>query len=82
MPKILLVEDHADIRRLSRMTLGFEPVVSREAADAEVGLAVAQNWQPDLALLAVMMPGPMDDLSNPTSKGLGDLGLAVQNEGR
>jgi DNA-binding response OmpR family regulator len=62
MHKILLVEDHADIRRLIRMTLEFEPVEIREAGDAEAGLAMARDWQPDLVLLDVMMPGHLNGL--------------------
>jgi DNA-binding response OmpR family regulator len=62
MHKILLVEDHADIRRLIRMTLEFEPVEIREAGDAQAGLAMARDWQPDLVLLDVMMPGHLNGL--------------------
>lgn len=61
--KILLVEDHADIRRLIRMTLEFESVEIHEAADAVAGLALAQALRPDLVLLDLMMPGPMDGLA-------------------
>lgn len=61
--KILLVEDHADIRRLIRMTLEFEPVEIHEAADGATGLALAQALQPDLVLLDLMMPGAMDGLA-------------------
>ncbi len=60
--KILIVEDHADVRRLIRMTLEFEPVEIHEAADALTGLQLAQTLHPDLVLLDVMMPGPMDGL--------------------
>ncbi|MFN9747367.1 MAG: response regulator transcription factor [Betaproteobacteria bacterium] len=63
MHKILLVEDHADIRRLIRMTLEFEPVEIHEAADGATGLALAQALQPDLVLLDLMMPGAMDGLA-------------------
>jgi CheY-like chemotaxis protein len=62
MKKILIVEDHADIRRLIRMTLEFEPVEIREAADAQAGLAIARQWQPDLVLADVMMPGEIDGI--------------------
>jgi len=62
MHKILIVEDHADIRRLIRMTLEFEPVEIHEAPDALAGLQVAQALRPDLVLLDVMMPGGMDGL--------------------
>jgi CheY-like chemotaxis protein len=63
MQKILIVEDHADIRRLVRMTLEFEPVEIHEATHAEEGLAMARTLQPDLMLLDVMMPGSMDGLA-------------------
>lgn len=63
MHKILIVEDHADIRRLIRMTLEFEPVEIHEAPDAESGLAAARALKPDLVLLDLMMPGPMDGLA-------------------
>lgn len=62
MKKILIVEDHADIRRLIRMTLEFEPVEIREAPDADAGLALARSWQPDLVLADVMMPGSIDGI--------------------
>ncbi len=62
MHKILIVEDHADIRRLIRMTLEFEAMEIREVGDADGGLALARSWQPDLMLLDVMMPGSMNGL--------------------
>jgi DNA-binding response OmpR family regulator len=63
MHKILIVEDHADIRRLIRMTLEFEPVEIHEAADADAGQVAAQALRPDLVLLDVMMPGTLDGLA-------------------
>lgn len=62
MKKILIVDDHADIRRLIRMTLEFEDYDVREAADGEAALAMAQACQPDLVLLDVMMPGAINGL--------------------
>ncbi len=62
MKKILIVDDHADIRRLIRMTLEFEDYAIEEAADGESALRVAQTLQPDLVLLDVMMPGPVNGL--------------------
>jgi len=62
MKKILIVEDHGDIRRLIRMTLEFEPVEIREAPTADEGLAIALEWRPDLVLADVMMPGTIDGL--------------------
>ncbi len=62
MKKILLVEDHADIRRLIRMTLEFEDCEIHEAPDATAGWALARQLKPDLVLLDVMMPGALDGL--------------------
>ena len=61
MKRVLIVEDQADIRKLIRMTLEFEPYEIHEAANGTEGLAQAIAVQPDLILLDVMMPG-MDGL--------------------
>jgi DNA-binding response OmpR family regulator len=60
--KILIVEDHADIRRLIRMTLEVEACEILEAADAQTGWNIAQIERPDLVLLDVMMPGEINGL--------------------
>lgn len=62
MKKILIVDDHAQIRRLIRMTLEFEDYEIGEASDGESALQLAAAQQPDLMLLDVMMPGPIDGL--------------------
>lgn len=62
MKKILIVDDHADIRRLIRLTLEFEDYEVREAADAIEALALLPDYRPDLVLLDVMMPGGIDGL--------------------
>lgn len=62
MKKILIVEDHADIRRLIRMTLEFDNYALREAVDGDSALAIAQDFAPDLLLLDVMMPGRLNGL--------------------
>lgn len=62
MKKILIVEDHADIRRLIRMTLEFEDCEIFEAADAAAGWDRAREIQPDVVLLDVMMPGVLSGL--------------------
>ena len=71
MKKILIVEDHADIRRLIRMTLEFEDCEIHEAPDALSGWEAAMRIVPDLVLLDVMMPGDVNGL---------DLCLAVKVE--
>ena len=60
--RILIVEDHADIRRLIHMTLEFENYEIHEAANADEGLESIRQFRPQLVLLDVMMPGSMDGL--------------------
>ena len=62
MKRILIVEDHADIRKLIRMTLEYAEYELDEAADGGLGLRLAQLAKPDLVLLDVMMPGELDGL--------------------
>ncbi len=60
MKQLLIVEDQADIRKLIRMTLEFEPYVLHEADNGVDGLALAATVLPDLILLDVMMAGALD----------------------
>ena len=62
MKRVLIVEDQADIRKLIRMTLEFEPYEIHEAADGATGLRMAEQIQPEVMLLDVMMPGELDGL--------------------
>ena len=62
MKRVLIVEDQADIRKLIRMTLEFEPYEIHEAANGINGLQLAGEVVPDLILLDVMMPGEIDGL--------------------
>ena len=62
MSRILLVEDQLDIRRLIRMALEFEAHDIREVGTGPEALALVQDWQPELVLLDVMMPGGMTGL--------------------
>ena len=62
MKRVLIVEDQADIRKLIRMTLEFEPYEIHEAADGAGGLRKAFEVAPDVMLLDVMMPGELDGL--------------------
>lgn len=60
--RILIVEDHADIRKLIRMTLEFESFEIHEAASADEGLEMIRQLKPDLLLLDIMMPGQLDGI--------------------
>jgi DNA-binding response OmpR family regulator len=61
MNKILLVDDHSDIRRLVRITLGKNFDVF-EAEEGVTALNIIRQQKPDLVVLDVMMPGEMDGL--------------------
>ena len=54
MKRVLIVEDQADIRKLIRMTLEFEPYEIHEASDGAGGLQKAFEVAPDVMLLDVM----------------------------
>lgn len=60
--RILIVEDHADIRKLVRLTLEFEDYEIHEAGNADEGLEAVRRLRPDLLLLDVMMPGKLNGL--------------------
>ncbi len=62
MKKILIIEDHADIRRLIRMTLELESCQVFEARNGDEGLDKALLLAPQLVLLDVMMPGKLNGL--------------------
>lgn len=57
-PRVLLVDDDADIRLLTRTRLEVAgAVVVGEATNADSGVALAQTEQPDLIVLDERMPG-------------------------
>ena len=55
--KILIIDDSPEIHTLVKVRLGQENVVIHSAHDGVSGLAAARDWQPDLILLDVDMPG-------------------------
>ena len=60
MKRVLIVEDHADIRALVRFSLEMEDLDVLEAENGDIGMEMVASWQPDLVLLDVMMPGLLD----------------------
>lgn len=62
MKKILIVEDHADIRKLLRMTMEFDDFDIYEAPNGDTGWTEALRLRPDIVLLDRMMPGTLDGL--------------------
>lgn len=61
-PKLLIVEDQADIRRLIRWSLEDSGFQIEEAANGTTGLELAKKHKPELMLLDVMMPGGLDGI--------------------
>lgn len=61
MRKILIVDDHQDIRRMIRVALGSNFEVM-EASDGLGCLAIARRMKPDIVVLDVMMPGDLNGL--------------------
>lgn len=57
LPRVLLVDDDAAIRRLVAMALEDEPVQLISCADAEAALAVLGQAPVDLLITDLMMPG-------------------------
>jgi len=56
--RILVVDDHANITRLLKLNLEQTNLyLVRTENDAQAALAAAKEFQPDLILLDVMMPG-------------------------
>jgi DNA-binding response OmpR family regulator len=55
--RILLIEDDADLRLGLRDNLLAQGWEVRDAADGNKGLDLALNWQADLILLDIMLPG-------------------------
>jgi len=61
-PKVLLVDDNADVRNLLRLTLSFDEYDLREADNGVNALGIIHDWHPDVVLLDIMMPGEKDGL--------------------
>jgi len=61
MNYILIVDDHADIRRLLSITLGRQFDIL-EANNGTTALEAIRRYRPKLVLLDVMMPGELDGL--------------------
>jgi CheY-like chemotaxis protein len=61
MNYIVVVDDHADIRRLLSITLGKQYEIV-EAENGTAALFAIRKYQPVAVLLDVMMPGEVDGL--------------------
>jgi DNA-binding response OmpR family regulator len=86
--KILIVDDHSDIRHLIRLTLGksFELLEAEEGVSA---LAITRSQRPRVVVLDVMMPGELDGFqvldaikSDPTLKGVRVIMVTARGQAR
>lgn len=58
MPKILYVDDDADICEIASFALGLDPDIEvRTSSDGADAVEVARHWRPALIMLDVTMPG-------------------------
>ncbi len=60
--KVLVVDDHIDLRRLMRLTLEIEGHEVFEAGTGVEALEVAAREVPDVVALDIMMPGELQGL--------------------
>jgi CheY-like chemotaxis protein len=58
--RILIVDDHAELRKLVRMTLDGDAYELHEAANGDQALEMIESLQPRVVILDVMMPGSLD----------------------
>ncbi len=58
--RVLIADDHCVVRQGLRVFLGLDPeleVMTSEAANGEEALHIARQYQPDVVLMDLMMPG-------------------------
>jgi two-component system, NtrC family, nitrogen regulation response regulator NtrX len=63
MPSVLIIDDEPNIRRMVGALFGAEGYDVRDAADGASGLRRADEAEPDVVLLDLMMPGELDGLA-------------------
>jgi two-component system nitrogen regulation response regulator NtrX len=63
MPSVLIIDDEPNIRRMVSALLASEGFEVRDAADGASGIARADEFEPDLVLLDLMIPGAMDGMA-------------------
>jgi two-component system phosphate regulon response regulator PhoB len=62
MKKVLIVDDHAEVRRLVEMTLRVGEHKVFQARNGQEAIEAARKKKPDLIIMDIMMPGDMDGL--------------------
>jgi len=57
MTRVLVIEDSNDLAQGLRYNLELEGYAVKVADDGNVGLSLAREWDPDLVILDLMLPG-------------------------
>ena len=57
MTRVLVIEDSNDLAQGLRYNLELEGYAVRVADDGNAGLSLAREWEPDLVILDLMLPG-------------------------
>ena len=57
MTRVLVIEDSSDLAEGLRFNLELEGYSVKVAEDGNTGLAAAREWEPDLVILDLMLPG-------------------------
>ena len=63
MPSVLIIDDEPNIRRMVGALLAAEGFEVRDAADGAGGVARAEELEPDLVLLDLMIPGALGGMA-------------------
>ena len=63
MPSVLIVDDEANVRRMVGALLAGEGFEVRDAGDGASGVMRAEESEPDLVLLDLMIPGALDGMA-------------------
>src|SRR5262245_26996100 len=63
MPSVLIVDDEANVRRMVGALLSSEGFDVRDAGDGASGVTRAEESEPDLVLLDLMIPGALDGMA-------------------
>ncbi len=63
MPSVLIVDDEANVRRMVGALLAAEGYDVRDAGDGATGVTRAEEAEPDLVLLDLMIPGALDGMA-------------------
>ena len=62
MKKILIVDDHVEIRKLVEITLRVEDYQILQAENGEEAIKIEKAEKPDLIIMDVVMPGKIDGI--------------------